>query len=416
MPSTFSYNTNPTNKDSIGLAISSGIFTAGAFFIIILAIYILLEDWILTLTNTIQVTVSNSTSQRRSKLTNYEQCTLKTVECLLPAFSTLFVAGSIKEFSTNESDYVMDSSIAKGDTIIKFSMICFLCSVSLYMLFVTYFAVKYSNKPIHKQLKVLVLYIVGALLLIELVYGTFMIFSPPTDKIYKYSWVFYLFESLPEVLIVVILGGVILGEWFFEDEDLELVDSIKTISIGLNNFFFKMSDTAYSYPSTPPPQETPAPPPTPATPLSSSTIEKFTFTERQGDLFTDASPTDALAHCVSQDLRMGKGIADIFKKKYGGLNELKAQQCKVGQVAYLRRDNRYIFYLITKYYVYDKPNPKDFETSLVELRKLCEKLGVRGLSVPRIGTGLDGLSLSFVKNAINDAFEGSNIRVTMFYL
>ncbi|CAB4405520.1 unnamed protein product [Rhizophagus irregularis] len=146
-----------------------------------------------------------------------------------------------------------------------------------------------------------------------------------------------------------------------------------------------MSDTTYSYPSTPPPQETPAPPPTPATPLSSTTsIEKFTFTERQGDLFTDAPPTDALAHCVSQDLRMGKGIAYIFKKKYEGLNELKAQQ--------------------------------QFETSLVELRRLCEQLGVRGLSVPRIGTGLDGLSLSYVKSVINEAFEGSNIKVTMFYL
>ncbi|CAB4405519.1 unnamed protein product [Rhizophagus irregularis] len=126
----------------------------------------------------------------------------------------------------------LDTSIEKGDTIIKFSMISFLISVSLYMLLVTYFAIKYSNIPIHKQLKVLVLYIVGALLLIELVYGTFMIFSPPTDKINKYSWVFYLFESLPEVLILAILGGVILGEWFFEEENIELVDSIKTVSIG----------------------------------------------------------------------------------------------------------------------------------------------------------------------------------------
>lgn len=219
------------NQDSFKLAISSGIFTAGAFFIIILAIYILLEDWILTLSNAIQITDSNLNSQRRSKLTNYEHYTLKTIECLLPAFSALFVVGSIKEFNTDMSDD-SDISIENGDTIIKFSMISFLISVSLYMLLVTYFAIKYSYIPIHKQLKVLVLYIIGALLLIELVYGTFMIFSPPTDKINKYSWVFYLFESLPEVLILAILGGVILGEWFFEEENIELVDSIKTVSIG----------------------------------------------------------------------------------------------------------------------------------------------------------------------------------------
>jgi hypothetical protein len=97
------------------------------------------------------------------------------------------------------------------------------------MIFITYFALKYGNKPIHLQLKVLVLYIAGALLIIELVYGIFMIFSQSTDKIERYSWVFYLFETLPEVLILAILGGVILGDWFFKEDD---VDSIKTISIG----------------------------------------------------------------------------------------------------------------------------------------------------------------------------------------
>ncbi|CAG8667090.1 5441_t:CDS:1 [Funneliformis mosseae] len=173
-----------------------------------------------------------------------------------------------------------------------------------------------------------------------------------------------------------------------------------------------------AYPSTPSPQGTPdppAPPPTPATP-SSALPEKFTLIERKGDLFVDAPSTDALAHCVSQDLRMGKGIADIFKKKFNGVEELKAQKRVVGQVAYLQRDDRYIFYVITKSGVYDKPTQKDFETSLIELRRMCEKFGVNGLSIPRIGTGLDGLSLDFVKDSINKAFEGSSVKVTMFYL
>ncbi|CAI2162646.1 6942_t:CDS:1 [Funneliformis geosporum] len=169
-----------------------------------------------------------------------------------------------------------------------------------------------------------------------------------------------------------------------------------------------------TYPSTPSPQETPAPPPTPATP--SATSEKFTLVERKGDLFTDSPSTDALAHCVSRDLRMGKGIADFFKKKFNGVENLKAQKCEVGQVAYLQRDGRYIFYVITKSGVYDKPAQKDFENSLIELRRMCEKFGVKGLSIPRIGTGLDGLSLEFVRNSINKAFEGSSVNVTMFYL
>ncbi|RIA89904.1 hypothetical protein C1645_771199 [Glomus cerebriforme] len=222
------------DQSSVNLAITSGTFTSGAFFIIILAIYNLLEDWILTLTNTLQIAENNSNTPRRlAKLTNYEQYILYTIECLLPVFSTLFVIGIIKEFDHDDviSDD-SDSSITEGETIIKFSVISFLVSVTVYMILVTYFALKYSNKPIHTQLKVLVLYIVGALLLIELVYTTFMIFAPSTDKINKYSWIFYVFEPLPEVLVVVILGGVILGEWFFEEEDTELVDSIKTGSIG----------------------------------------------------------------------------------------------------------------------------------------------------------------------------------------
>uniref|UniRef100_A0A3P9QJ44 Uncharacterized protein n=1 Tax=Poecilia reticulata TaxID=8081 RepID=A0A3P9QJ44_POERE len=41
-----------------------------------------------------------------------------------------------------------------------------------------------------------------------------------------------------------------------------------------------------------------------------------------GDLFT-ASNHESLAHCVSRDLRMGKGIAVLFKNNFGRTSELK---------------------------------------------------------------------------------------------
>ncbi|CAG8610133.1 12088_t:CDS:2 [Acaulospora morrowiae] len=140
------------------------------------------------------------------------------------------------------------------------------------------------------------------------------------------------------------------------------------------------------------------------------------YKEVKGDLFKNSDQTDALAHCVSQDLRMGKGIAKEFKKRYNGISELKSQKKEVGQVAYLSRDNRYIFYLITKSSVYEKPTEEDFEKSLVELRRSCEEFGVKGLSVPSLGTGLDKLSLEFVRDAINRVFAESDIRVTMYRL
>ena len=48
------------------------------------------------------------------------------------------------------------------------------------------------------------------------------------------------------------------------------------------------------------------------------------FFNTQGDLFASSSSA-SLAHCVSKDLHMGKGIATVFKKKFGGVGELKSQ-------------------------------------------------------------------------------------------
>ena len=48
-----------------------------------------------------------------------------------------------------------------------------------------------------------------------------------------------------------------------------------------------------------------------------------------GDLFTCSGRGASLAHCISQDLHMGKGIAAIFKKKFGGVGQLKAQSVYV---------------------------------------------------------------------------------------
>jgi len=43
-----------------------------------------------------------------------------------------------------------------------------------------------------------------------------------------------------------------------------------------------------------------------------------------GDLFS-CPEDDALAHCISEDCRMGAGIAVMFKKQFKGVEELKEQ-------------------------------------------------------------------------------------------
>lgn len=43
-----------------------------------------------------------------------------------------------------------------------------------------------------------------------------------------------------------------------------------------------------------------------------------------GDLFS-CGEDEALAHCISEDCNMGKGIAVVFKKKFKGEEELREQ-------------------------------------------------------------------------------------------
>ena len=60
---------------------------------------------------------------------------------------------------------------------------------------------------------------------------------------------------------------------------------------------------------------------------------KFNFSEARGDLF-DCPLTASLAHCVSEDMAMGKGIAKAFKEKFGGVNELKKQGCIAAKILF----------------------------------------------------------------------------------
>ncbi|KAG8227895.1 hypothetical protein J437_LFUL008209 [Ladona fulva] len=69
--------------------------------------------------------------------------------------------------------------------------------------------------------------------------------------------------------------------------------------------------------------------------------------ERQQDLFR-VSRVYSLAYCVSTDLTMSRGIATVFRNKFGHLEQLRAQHPDVSKVLKLRDRERYIFHLVTK--------------------------------------------------------------------
>jgi O-acetyl-ADP-ribose deacetylase (regulator of RNase III) len=135
-----------------------------------------------------------------------------------------------------------------------------------------------------------------------------------------------------------------------------------------------------------------------------------------GDLF--ATPCHALAHCVSADFAMGRGIAVHFKERYGRVGELRAQGKEVGSVAYLYDEPtaRHVFYLVTKGRYFDRPTLASLRASVEALVAACNTYGVTELAMPRIGCGLDRLNWPDVESVLQSAFAGSGVRVVVYSL
>uniref|UniRef100_A0A3P8TS15 O-acyl-ADP-ribose deacylase 1 n=1 Tax=Amphiprion percula TaxID=161767 RepID=A0A3P8TS15_AMPPE len=134
-----------------------------------------------------------------------------------------------------------------------------------------------------------------------------------------------------------------------------------------------------------------------------------------GDLFS-CPEDEALAHCISEDCRMGAGIAVLFKQKFKGVSELKEQKKETGQCAVLMRGGRFVYYLITKKRAFQKPTYTSLRQSLEDMRSHCVKNGVRRISMPRIGCGLDRLEWAKVSVILEQVFKHTNISITVYSL
>lgn len=142
------------------------------------------------------------------------------------------------------------------------------------------------------------------------------------------------------------------------------------------------------------------------------TLEKeYSIIETKGDLF---SSKDSLAHCVSEDLGMGKGIAVGFVKNFGQVDELKAQKKQVGDVAYLKLEDRIIFYMITKHRYFNIPSYENVWKSLCKVSQICVENKIKSISMPVIACGLDRLEWKYVKDLIEKAFKDTKIQVTIY--
>lgn len=130
----------------------------------------------------------------------------------------------------------------------------------------------------------------------------------------------------------------------------------------------------------------------------------------KGNLFDS---TNCLAYCVSKDFAMSAGIASTFNKLYGGKTELRNQHVGVGGVAWLYRE-KYIYYLVTKEYYWERPTYENLKLCIKNLYLLCKNHDVQKISIPKLGCGLDKLEWYLVEQILNE--EMKEIKINVFWL
>lgn len=143
---------------------------------------------------------------------------------------------------------------------------------------------------------------------------------------------------------------------------------------------------------------------------------KMIYKEEKRDLFK--VPEDyMLCHCISADFGMGAGIVVMFNKLFDMKNKMKTLHANEGVTkwdalgrGYVIKEGR-VFNLVTKRNVWEKPTYVNLYASLVEMRLLCEKLGVKKLAMPLIGCGIDGLKWEEVSLRVKEVFKDMDIEI-----
>ncbi|PYE48626.1 macro domain-containing protein [Paenibacillus barcinonensis] len=133
------------------------------------------------------------------------------------------------------------------------------------------------------------------------------------------------------------------------------------------------------------------------------------FDERQQDLF-ELKEDYALAHCISADARMGKGIAVQFRERFDlqSLQEQAGQEpLKIGRCYPAGRTLN----LVTKAKFSNKPTYISLTQAVESMRKVCEEQGITRLAMPRIGCGLDRLKWEKVSSIIQNTFADMDIEI-----
>ena len=134
------------------------------------------------------------------------------------------------------------------------------------------------------------------------------------------------------------------------------------------------------------------------------------YKEIYGDLF-QVDKKYYLAHCISADFALGKGIAVEFNKRFDMKRKLHNQfivNDDCWPTCYMI-DN--VFNLVTKEKYWHKPTYQTLRGALVDMRKHIERYDIKYVAMPMIGSGLDRLEWLKVSKLIQDVFNDVDVEI-----
>lgn len=142
----------------------------------------------------------------------------------------------------------------------------------------------------------------------------------------------------------------------------------------------------------------------------------MTYKEEIRDLFT--VPDDYyLAHCISADFGMGRGIVIEFNKRFNMKNILQSKYPNYVNEYHRKKYNGdciledRVLNLITKERYFQKPTYDSLHNALLTCLSICSENNIQKIAMPLIGCGLDRLKWNKVSEIINQIFGNTNIEI-----
>ena len=145
------------------------------------------------------------------------------------------------------------------------------------------------------------------------------------------------------------------------------------------------------------------------------------YKEEVRDLFS-VSEDYYLAHCISADFALGKGIAVEFNKRFDMKNKLidrfdgDVTHAWDGNInegypsgACFKVDR--VLNLVTKRNYWNKPTYRTLTESLVCMLDICKEYNIKKVAMPLIGCGLDRLQWDRVYDIITTIFKDVDIEI-----